>query len=222
MILSVLLVGAMGLALAHAPPSWQRPGPTALLFAVAGGVFIGGIAVVNRIKSRRLVFPVAFAVIALAIVGMTARTLSAVRQKSGRSAISARPRPPNPSALFENFPGGQVGQEMVREMRRKEYEAKRPFRVYLAFRLQALGITNEPWPLVYWIGELLLGGLLGAFVAVRWQKWQWESQPPPAKFFPIRSSQFSGGFPRACFAQFCHDEGMATKFHKSNGGGPRR
>ncbi len=178
-ILSVLLVGAMGLALAHAPPSWQRPGPTALLFAVAGGVFIGGIAVVNQIKSRRLVCSVAFAVIVLSIAGMTAERYR-LYVKSLKERYLSPPKALNPSALFENFPGGQVGQEMVREMRRKEYEAKRPFRVYLAFRLQALGITEEPWPLVYWIGELLLGGLLGAFVAARWQKWQWESQTPSA------------------------------------------
>ncbi len=176
-ILSVLLVGTMGLALAHAPPGWQRPGPTALLFAVAGGVFIGGIAVVNRIKSRRLVFAVAFAVIAVSIAGMTAERYR-LYVKSLEETYLSPPQASNPSALFENFEGGQAAQELAREMRRQAYEAERPFRVYLAFRLQALGIKNEPWPLVYWIGELLLGGLLGALIAARWHKWQWESQSP--------------------------------------------
>lgn len=179
-VLSLGLVGVMAFAVAHAPPGWQRPGPTALWFAVAGGIIMGGIAVVHRITSRRLVFIVAFPVIAASIAGMTGERYR-LYVNSLRSLYLGSTAPKSPKAMGDAITGGQVMQDMIEEFhaeRRAIYEARRPFRVFLAFRLEALGITTEPWPLVFWLGEILLGGLLGAFVAARWHKWQMESHAP--------------------------------------------
>jgi hypothetical protein len=180
-VLSIVLVGLMAFAVAHAPPGWQRPGPTALWFAAASGVAVGAIAVVHRIKSRRLVFLVAFFVIAIATAGMTGERYR-LYVNSLRAVYLGPTTPKNPHAPMEAASRGQVMQEMIEEFRaerRAIYEAKRPFRVFLAFRLEALGIATEPWPLVFWFGEIFLGGLVGAFAALQWHKWQIETRPGP-------------------------------------------
>lgn len=176
--LSFGLVGAMAFAMAHAPPGWQRPGPTAFWFAVVSGVVVGGIAVVNCVRSRRLVFLVAFLVISAAIAGMTAERYR-IYDKWLRDLYLGPPGSHNPAVMSETLKHGQVMEELMKdihEQRRLIYEARRPFPVFLKFRLEALGISTEPWPLVFWLGEILLGGLVGAFVALRWQTWQFEAQ----------------------------------------------
>jgi hypothetical protein len=180
-VLSVGLVGAMGFAVAHAPPSWQRPGPTALWFSVAGGLAVGGIAVVNRIVSLWLVFLVGFLVIGAAITGMTGERYR-VYVNSLKDLYLGQPARQDPNMMRETITHGQALEGFMDEFhaeRREVYEAKRPFRVFLSFRLEALGITGEPWPLVFWLAEVFLGGLAGAFVAVQWHKWQLEATRPP-------------------------------------------
>lgn len=179
-VLSVGLVGAMAFAVAHAPPSWQRPGPTALWFSVAGGVVVGFIAIANRIKSRRLVFLVGFFVIAISIAGMTGERYR-IYVKSLKGLYLEKSAQQNPRPTAETITHGHAMESLIKELhaeRRAIYEAKRPFRVFLTFRLDALGISDEPWPLAFWLGELFLGGLVGAFVASRWHKWQTETQTP--------------------------------------------
>ncbi len=175
----------MAFAVAHAPPGWQRPGPTAFWFAVAAGIVIGGTAVVNRVRSRRLVFLVAFAMISLAIAGMTGERYR-LYEKSLRAVYLGPHTSSNPDTMAETLKHGPVLEEFMNdfhEEHRRLYEAKRPFSFFLTFRLQALGISQEPWPILFWIGEILLGGIAGAFVATRWQTWQMESAttPPAAK-----------------------------------------
>ena len=180
-LLCVGLVGAMGFAVAHAPPGWQRPGPTALWFSVAGGIVVGGIAVANRITSRWLVFLVAFLVIAASIAGMTGERYR-VYVAALKDLYLGPPARQNPNRMAETITHGQGMQDVFDELhatRRAIYEAKRPFPVFLAFRLEALGIATEPWPLAFWLGEIFLGGLLGAFTAIQWHKWQMESQLGP-------------------------------------------
>ncbi len=181
-LLCVGLVGAMGFAVAHAPPGWQRPGPTALWFSVAGGIVVGGIALANRITSRGLVFLVGFLVIAASIAGMTGERYR-VYVAALKDLYLGANAPKNPNRMAETITHGQGMQDVFDEMhaaRRAIYEAKRPFPVFLAFRVEALGITTESWPVVFWLGEIFLGGLIGAFTAIQWHKWQSESQAPPA------------------------------------------
>ncbi|MCA9071508.1 MAG: hypothetical protein KDA84_21420, partial [Planctomycetaceae bacterium] len=70
-VLSLFVVGAWAFAVAHAPPTWQRPGPTAIWLAIFGGAMVGGIAVINRVQNRRLVFLVTFVLVGLGVAGMT-------------------------------------------------------------------------------------------------------------------------------------------------------
>ncbi len=174
--LSVLLIGAIALGFSHAPAAWHRPGPSALLFAVFSGVFIGGMAVVNRVDNLWLLFVVAFAVVALSLAGMTLER-HRLHVKSLAKTYLSTPQPKNPGNMLESMNQGMTAQllmEEVRKERKKIYEAKRPFDVYLTYRLENLGIEKKPWPVVYWIGEILLGGLLAGGIAIRWQKWQSE------------------------------------------------
>jgi hypothetical protein len=172
----------MAFAVAHAPPGWQRPGPTALWFAVVAGIVVGGIAVVNRVQRKGLMFLVAFLLISSAIAGMTGERYR-LYEKSLKD-LYLGPASNNPAVLSETVKHGQVMEELIkdlREERHRVYEAKRPFLVFLTFRLAALGITQEPWPMVFWLGEILLGGTLGAFVALRWHAWQWEARSQTPK-----------------------------------------
>jgi hypothetical protein len=181
-VLCVGLVGVMAFATAHAPPAWQRPGPTAFWFAVLGGVVVGGIAAVHRIQNRWLVALVGFLIIAAAILGMTGERYRLYVQ-SLKDLYLGSLAPNSPEALGEAVAQGGAMENFLNEMRatrRRIYEARRPFPAFLSFRLEALGIATEPWPLVFWLGEILLGGLVGAFVAVRWHKWQSESPVPTA------------------------------------------
>lgn len=177
-VLSVGLVSAFAFAVAHAPPGWQRPGPTALWFSVAGGIVVGGIAVIHRIQKRWLVFVVAFLAIATSIAGMTAERYR-LYVKSLKDLYLGQSARQDPNVLKETITHGQAMQNVMEEFhaeRRAIYEAKRPFRVFLTFRLEAWGITTEPWPVIFWLGEIFLGGLVGAIVAVQWHKWKMETQ----------------------------------------------
>jgi hypothetical protein len=176
--LSFVLVGAMGFALAHAPPGWQRPGPTALWFAVASGIAVGGIAVVNQVRRSGLVFAVGFLVIFLAIAGMTGERYR-LYEKSLRELYLGPPAANNPEALSESLNHGQALQSLMEDFeedRRRVYETRRPFAVFLRFRLEGWGISQEPWPIVFFLGEILLGGLVGAITAVGWQIKLWEAR----------------------------------------------
>lgn len=175
--LSVGLVGAMAFAVAHAPPGWQRPGPTALWFSVAGGLAVGFLGVANQIKSRWLVFLVGFLVIAISIAGMTGERYR-LYVKSLKDLYLGQPSRQNPEMMGKAITHGQAMEQFMEEFhaeRRAIYETRRPFRAFLSFRLEALGVKTEPWPLAFWLGEVFLGGLVGAFAASRWHKWQSES-----------------------------------------------
>jgi hypothetical protein len=168
----------MAFAVAHAPPGWQRPGPTALWFSVAGGLVVGGIAVVHRVTRRWLVFLVAFLIIALSIGGMTGERYR-LYVKSLKGEYLGNSAPTSPDDMANAISHGHIMEELIgdlREKRREIYEARRPFHVFLAFRLQGFGIDAEPWAAAFWLGEIFLGGLLGAFTATRWHKWQTEAQ----------------------------------------------
>lgn len=172
--LSVLLVGAWAFAVAHAPPAWQRPGPTAFWLAIFSGVVVGGIGVINRVQNRRLVFFVSFALVALAVIGMTAERYR-LYVKGLEKEYLTQMRPQNSTDLGPALQYGEALENLLdeaREERRRIFEEKRPFRVFLAFRLQALGITTEPWPLIFFLGESVLGGLVAAFVALSWHRMQ--------------------------------------------------
>jgi len=179
LLLSLIFVAGIAFAAAHAPRSWQRPGPTALWLAVISGVFVGGIAAVNRVQSRKLVGGTAFVLIALAIAGMTAERYR-LYVNALKDLYLGPPQTTNPNQMAETLKQGPVAQKLMKEVRverRKVYESKRPLSVFLKFRLRGLGVTDEPWPVVFFIGEIVLGGLAGAFAAVFWHRWQIESPP---------------------------------------------
>lgn len=170
----------MALGLAHAPPSWHRPGPTALWFSLISGIVVGGIAIVQRIRRGGLVFALAFVLTALALAGMMGERYR-MYDESLRNLYLGPPAAHNPEAMRQTLKHGSIVEEMmedIREERRKVYEARRPFPVFLRFRIEPLGITEGPWPLVFWLGEVFIGGLVGAIVANRWHKWQLESTRP--------------------------------------------
>ena len=182
LVLSLILIGAMSFLTAHAPPAWQRPGPTALWLAIVSGVLVGGIAVVNRIDNRRLVFSAAFVLIVLAIAGMTLERHRLYVNSLAELYLGA-PKPAGPGVLGEQMRPGAAAEGLIESFRadhEKIYHAKRPFAVFLSFRLKPLGITESPWPWVFWIGEILLGSLAGAFAAAFWHSWQTE----PSKSAP--------------------------------------
>jgi hypothetical protein len=181
-VLSFGLVGTMAFAVAHAPPSWQRPGPTALWFSLVGGIVVGFIAVTNRIQGRWLVFLVGFLVIAVCIAGMTGERYR-LYVKSLKDLYLGKPAGHNSNIMKETITHGPAMESFMEDFhaeRRAIYETKRPFRVFLTFRLEALGISDEPWPLRFWLGEILVGGLVGAFAAMQWHKWQTEPDTSPA------------------------------------------
>jgi hypothetical protein len=172
------LVGLMALAAAHLPPGWQRPGPTAFWFAIVSGLVVGGIAVVHRVYSGRWVFVLGFLVISLAIAGMTGERYR-LYDKTLRDLYLGPATAQNPQAMQDRLQHGHVEEQLMqehRQSRRRVYEARRSFPVFLKFRLEGWGLTNDPWPIVFWWGEILIGGLLGAFIALRWHTWQREAQ----------------------------------------------
>lgn len=172
--LCVLLVAAWAFAVAHAPPTWQRPGPTAFWMAIFSGVLVGGIGVINRVQSRRLIFVVAFVLVALAIAGMTAERYR-LYVKGLEKQYLGQIQPRNTSDLGPALQYGEALENLLEEARQERlriFEQKRPFRVFLTFRVQALGIETKPWPLLFFVGESVGGGLVAAFVAISWHRMQ--------------------------------------------------
>jgi hypothetical protein len=148
---SLIFTLAISLAAAHAPPRIRLVG----LFSLAFGVLIGW--VLRRLARaldadvpRTVVGVVAMIMTIAGLVGSTCEIFRLEMARRGQSTNDA------------------IALRMIEEMENKttppNNEQSAPtqlqeFRRYLADRIRQLGDWPRPWPELFWLGEILAGGV---------------------------------------------------------------
>lgn len=183
--IAVVAAGIGFLAAAHAPPFLKKPG---LLLPVLGALFgwaLGRWFAAAKMRSNRLL--TATAAVAT-LVGQSLYSYESYRlaigpqyaawERLASEAVPAIPvAPPHPpDSPDEETPESRELRQRYeefadrnRQARAEALEAERQkltFTGYLHHRIPAQwGAWRAPWPVLFWLGEIGLGALLGAVVA---------------------------------------------------------
>lgn len=172
LLLGAVLIAALTIVGVHAPAVVKKIG----LFAIGYGLLVGwGLGYAARLTgwrtSRSVSGVLAFVVIAAGLVGLA---FESYRQRSAAVQEWLRENPETMLAARMVEQGATPDdprqrsrhQELQKTIRRRIDPG---FFDYLAFRLQLSPLRTwpMPWPAVFWIAEVLLGGTAGAWLTVR-------------------------------------------------------
>jgi hypothetical protein len=165
LVCSLVGLTALTLAAAHAPGRIRLLGLFAVAFGAVCGWGLARGAAYFGVSDRSIVRLVtAMILIGAAETGLTL--------ESWRLYVVDLRKTYDPEASAEVVGGGQpfVPDSLLkkaREERQRALEAKSRLPAYLRHRVKNLGDWPAPWPVVFWVGEVILGTAAGVAVCLR-------------------------------------------------------
>jgi hypothetical protein len=161
-------LAVVGVAVLTAVASVMPAGARKLvLFAIAFGVATGWMvaAAAKQFATPRRVALLLVPLLTTAGLGFVAQRTWREYQSLQRTADIENPRRSAPSPMLEAI---AVSDPETAKMLERERSSEAPgFLEYLAVRTRPLGEWPEPWPVLFWGGELLLATLAGLLVVRR-------------------------------------------------------
>lgn len=187
--LGTLAMAVLSLAAAFAPPMAKRLLLFHAAYGVIGGFGLGWLAAELRVlrpvaepdslkspasstaepeaTSRRKLCPVwLVSLTGAAILLGGGIHIAKISSEQFRQTQQARARQnPEQAALLEMMAGmSQDDPELAARYEDERRKASPTFQDYLAHRVSGIGTWKEPWPFLFWAGELLLAAGLGGWM----------------------------------------------------------
>ena len=166
---AVCAIGLTALTLlsAHAPGRVRLLGLFAVVFGGVCGWGIGFAGHKFSMTRNGISLLIAGLLIAAAEISLTLESyrlhvgaLQTIYRDAGTEDFNGKRKPFVPDSLLKDH----------RENRERILEQKSQFTAYLAHRLKRIEWTASPWPVVFWIAELIVGTALGTAVFYRVSK----------------------------------------------------
>jgi F0F1-type ATP synthase assembly protein I len=159
---SCLLVLILSLLFAHAPQPLKRLGLSYAIFGILCGAVLGWFA-----KDRKLSFTKGLAFSSVLIVFAGGGHISWVSYQQFK-AVRAKQLQEDPKQLaMLNMMEKMADETTATELQERRRGLQPQFLDYLTFRVSSFGKWSSPWPLIFWLGELLLASILAVWVVLR-------------------------------------------------------
>lgn len=166
------MVLILSLLFAHAPQPLKRLGLSYAIFGVVCGAVLGWFA-----KDRKLSFTKGLAFASVLIVSAGGIHIGWVSYQQFKT-VRAKQLQEDPKQLaMLNMMEKMADETTAKELRKRRREMQPQFPDYLAFRVSGLGKLSAPWPLIFWVGELLLASILAAGIVLRTVNQDRENHP---------------------------------------------
>jgi hypothetical protein len=167
LLLVTIAAGALALAFAHLPPIFKKLGLLAVAYGLLVGLIGAWLAQFAPSVLRRLWISSA-AVCLIALAGQVGTALESYRVQRADEQTRERADPKQVLArrLLEsaNEPSDARSQSTLEEFRRSREGPGTSFADYLQFRVSSLGLRSKWAGELFWVVELVLGGIAAGWI----------------------------------------------------------
>lgn len=181
--IGVLGIAVLSLLAAYAPPQIRKLVLFPAAFGVLAGWGLGRLGTEFQLPQRR----VALAAGVLVVAGLVNCGVATYRQLAAESRRAVQLDPQRLLGLRLLEEQAQHDAAWAQRLLEERLRSQPTFSDFLAGRVAGLGWWPDPRPALFWIGELLLAGLAGAWTAARTLRRSTEHAPPDATPSPSPS-----------------------------------